>query len=88
MNLPWLEIDVFKCFSSNVRSLVKNADSVSLALCQKNFDPAFIIETWLKAVNDLATMLGSVSYHYAAVRCYRSNRKVEGLFYCTKAHFP
>lgn len=70
--MMYLNVFIERSFSG------QDADPVSLALCQKNSDLVFITETWLNAVNDLAPVLGSVSYQYAAVGCDCS-KKGEGV---------
>lgn len=67
------------CMLTNIRSLVKNAESFVSFVCKENCDLALITESWLSTKNHIAPLLGNLATHYNCFRCDRSNKRGGGI---------
>ncbi|KAK6032113.1 endonuclease/exonuclease/phosphatase family protein [Ostertagia ostertagi] len=68
-----------KCILSNIRSLIKNYNSLVLLLLHENYDLVLITETWLTSKHDTTPLLGVVSSQYDVLRCDRLQKRGGGV---------
>lgn len=68
----------------NVRSLVKNAESLVASVCERNYDLVLLTESWLSPQVDECALLGILSAQYNAMRSDRLYKKGGGIIILLK----
>lgn len=68
----------------NVRSLVKNAESLVASVCERNYDLVLLTESWLSPQVDECALLGILSAQYDAMRSDRLYKKRGGIIILLK----
>lgn len=67
-----------RCFLTNIRSFISNAEPLVSFICKENSGLAIITES-LSSKHDAAPLLGILGAHYTCLRCDRSNKKGGGI---------
>ena len=73
---------------TNIRSLTKNSDALSLFIAGNSTDLICLSETWLKPSIDDLTALGSLASSHSILRCDRKRKKGGGVAIIYKKFLP